>query len=119
MAFTPRAAARSAAAAIASASATVFASGFSHSTCLPASSAAIAISAWEEPGEQMSTTSMSGSSMTRLQSVSACSQPNFSRAASTRERSRPTIVRITGAAGRSKNRGATRQPCEWAAPMKP
>ena len=37
---------RSAAAAIASASATVLASGFSHSTCLPASSAAIAISAW-------------------------------------------------------------------------
>ena len=42
---TPRARAASAAATIASASATVLASGFSHRTCLPASNAAIAISA--------------------------------------------------------------------------
>ena len=35
---------------MASASATVLASGFSHSTCLPASSAAMAISACESPG---------------------------------------------------------------------
>ena len=50
-----RAAARSAVATIARASSTVLASGFSHSTCLPASSAATAISAWVSPGEQTST----------------------------------------------------------------
>ena len=47
--------ARAAASAMASASATVLASGFSHSTCLPASSAATAISACVSPGEQTST----------------------------------------------------------------
>jgi hypothetical protein len=36
-----------------------FANGFSHSTCLPASSAAMAISACELPGVQMSTMSTS------------------------------------------------------------
>ncbi len=50
MASTPCSAARRAAAAIDWASATVFANGFSHSTCLPASRAATAISAWVSRG---------------------------------------------------------------------
>ena len=74
---TPRSAARAAASAIASASATVFASGFSHSTCLPASSAAIAISAWESPGVTMSTMSMSSRAITSRQSVADSAQPHF------------------------------------------
>ena len=47
------------AASICSASLTVFASGFSQNTTLPALAAAIAISAWLSPGVAMSTMSMS------------------------------------------------------------
>ena len=65
MPSTPRCAAASAAATIASASARLLASGFSTSTCLPASSAARAMSWWRWPGVQMSTTSMSSRSMMR------------------------------------------------------
>ena len=116
---TPFSAARAAASAIASASATVLASGFSHSTCLPASRAAIAISAWVSPGVTMSTMSMSSRAITSRQSVADSRQPHFSAAAATAEASRPTTTSIDGWAGRSKKRGATRQPWECAAPMKP
>ena len=51
------------------------------------------------------------------------SRPPPSRSASPPPRracgSRPTITDIRGSTGRSKNRGATRQAWEWAAPMKP
>ena len=67
---------------IASASATVLANGFSHSTCLPAASAARAISAWVSPGVQMSMRSMSSRATSR-QSVSLSCQPNRSAAVAT------------------------------------
>ena len=110
--------AASAAAVICSASSTEFARGFSHSTCLPASSAAIAISACRFPGTQMSMRSMSSRSMSRRQSVSLESQPSFVAAAATRSGSRPASAVMRGASGRSKKRGAVRHACEWAAPMK-
>ena len=79
----------SAAATIASASATVLASGFSHSTCLPASSAAMAISACVSPGVQTSTRSMSSRATRACQTVSVVSQPSRSAAAATWSASRP------------------------------
>ena len=100
------AAARSAAAAIASASSTVFASGFSHSTCLPASSAAIAISAWESPGVTMSTMSMSSRAITSRQSVADSAQPHLSAAAATAAALRPTTT--PSRAGRGGRRTAAR-----------
>ena len=83
MAHTPRSAAELAAAAICSASSTVFASGFSQSTCLPACRAAIAISAWLSPGVQMSMRSMSSRSTRRRQSISVEAKPSRSAAALT------------------------------------
>ena len=79
----------SAASAMASASATVLASGFSTSTCLPASSAAIAISAWLEPGVQMSMRSTSSRSSSARQSVSIPAQPSWSAACCVRSALRP------------------------------
>ena len=108
---------RSAAAAICSASATVLASGFSHSTCLPASSAAIAISACRSPGVQMSTRSTSSRSITRRQSVSTEAKPNRSAAAETASGLRPEITVSSGVSGRSKNRWALRQAWACTAPM--
>ena len=61
--------ARAAAAEIRLADATSRASGFSQSTCLPASSAAIASGSWAGVGTQMSTTSTSGLWMTPWKSV--------------------------------------------------
>ena len=103
-------AARSAAAAIASASATVLASGFSQSTCLPASSAAIAISAWVSPGVQMSTRSMSSRSMTRAP-VGLASTPSRAAPAASATAAGVAAARArvsSGRSGRSKKlrRGA-------------
>jgi hypothetical protein len=117
MARTPLAAARSAAAAMARASSTVLASGFSHRTCLPASRAAIEISAWLEPGVQTSTRSTSSRSTSRFQSVSQAAQPSRSAAAATRARSRPQMAARRGVNGRSKKRPTVRQAWEWARPM--
>src|SRR5690625_5140687 len=103
---------------MASASATVLAIGFSTSTCLPASSAATAISAWVSPGVQMSTTSTSSRSIARRQSVSTASQPSWAAAAVARSSSRPTSTAMCGSSGRSKNRWALRHAWEWARPMK-
>ena len=72
---TPRLLASLAAAAISADSSTEFASGFSHSTCLPAASAAIAISKCVSPGVQMSMTSISGSSTRSCHRVVVCSKP--------------------------------------------
>ena len=69
-----------AAATICSASATVFAKGFSQITCLPALSAAIAISACESPGVQISMMSISERVNNFFQSVSIPSQPRRSAA---------------------------------------
>ena len=115
---TPRAAARSAAATMARASSTVLASGFSHSTCLPASSAAIAISACVSPGEQTSTSPTSSRVSSARQSVSTDRHPSFSAAAAALSLSRPHRTARSGCSGRSKNRPAVRQAWEWAAPMK-
>lgn len=115
---TPRVAASAAAEAIASASATVLASGFSHSTCLPAASAASAISACVSPGVQMSTRSTSPDSIKRFHSVSTDAQPSFAAAASVAGLSRPQSTAIRGARGTSKARCTVRHACEWAAPMK-
>ena len=65
--------ARSTAATIASPSAASMASGFSHSTHLPASAAAIAISLCRLFGTQMSIASMSSRAIRRRQSVSTLS----------------------------------------------
>ena len=118
MANIPRVAASSAAAVISSASATVLASGFSHSTCLPACRAAVAISTCMSPGVQMSIRSMSGRSTSRRQSVSAELQPYCWAAARTATPLRPATAVSSGLSGRSKNLGAVLQACEWAAPMK-
>jgi hypothetical protein len=115
---TPFARALCAAATIARASSTVLASGFSHSTCLPASRAAIAISACVSPGVQMSTSATSARSITRRQSVSVLRQPMRSAAAAVAVALRPHSAARSGRSGRSKNRPAVRQACEWAAPMK-
>ena len=68
--------ARAAAASISSASASFGAIGFSHQTCLPAASAAIAISRWNLFGVVIETTSTSGSAITVRQSPDAFSKPN-------------------------------------------
>ncbi len=114
---TPDSAAFSAAAAIASASATLLASGFSQRTCLPASSASIAISAWVSPGVQMSIRSMSGRLITACQSVSTDCQPNRAATSPAAFALRPQMAASSGVMGRSKKLGALRQACEWAAPM--
>ena len=72
---TPRDWARPAAAAMASASGTVLASGFSHSTCLPASSAATEISACESPGVHTSMSWTSSRFSRARQSVSTSANP--------------------------------------------
>ena len=74
---------RSATSVIATASSTVLASGFSQSTCLPASSAAMAISACVSPGVHTSTSWTSSRAMSARQSVSTLPQPRR-RAASAR-----------------------------------
>ena len=110
----------SAAAAIASASATVLASGFSHSTCLPASSAAIAISAWVSPGVQMSTRSMSSRSTSAAPVGLGLgpAEPVAAAAAVALGVAAADDRHASGRSGRSKKRGAVRQAWEWAAPMK-
>ncbi len=55
---------------------------------------------------------------TGVQSVSVVSQPSRAAASATRPGSRPQRARMRGDSGRSKKRGAVRQACEWAAPMK-
>ena len=96
----------------------MLASGFSHSTCLPAASAAIAMSAWLEPGVQMSTSRTSSRATSAFQSVSTDSQPSLRAAASAASRLRPHRTVIRTSSGRSKTRPAVRQAWEWAAPMK-
>ena len=115
---TPFARARSAAATMARASATVLASGFSHSTCLPASSAAIAISAWVSPGVQMSTRSTSSRATSARQSVSTCCQSKRRATSEAASTFRPPIATRSGVSAGSKKLRALRQPCEWAVPMK-
>ena len=105
-------------AAIASASATVFASGFSQSTCLPASSAAMAISRGCCRGcrcrrGRCRRGRAAGSSRSRSTPSRAVAA-----ASATRPASRPHSARIRGVSGRSKKWGAVRQAWEWAAPMK-
>ncbi len=71
---------------IASASARVLASGFSHSTCLPASSAAMATSAWLTPGVHTSTSCTSSRLIRACQSVSVAAQPSRPRRGARRGR---------------------------------
>jgi hypothetical protein len=100
------------------ASSTVLASGFSHRTCLPAASAAVAISAWLSPGVQTSMMSMSSRATRARQSVACSAQPRRPAAASTFASSRPQIATIRARTGRSKTRFTVRQACECAVPMK-
>jgi hypothetical protein len=85
---------------------------------LPASRAAIEISAWLDPGVQTSTSSTSSRSTSRFQSVSQADQPSRSAAAATAARSRPQMAAMRGATGRSKKWSTVRHACEWALPMK-
>ena len=84
----------------------------------PPASAAIAISAWLSPGVQTSINCTSSRVSSLRQSVSVSLQPSLLAAASTASAFRPHSTVIAGCSGRSKNRGALRQACEWAAPMK-
>src|SRR5258706_596910 len=86
------------AASMRSASATVFPSGFSQKTALPARAAAMAISACESPGVLTSTRSMSLRLTTSSQSVAASSQPYSRAAARTLAGVRPqsTFKRLAG-----------------------
>ena len=70
-----------------SASASAGAIGFSHHTCLPASSAAIAIGACEAFGVVIETTSTAGSAISARQSAVEASKPN----SSARRRARPFL----------------------------
>ena len=99
-----------------SAPATEFASGFSHSTCLPPSSEPIAMSTWLSPGVQMSTTWMSGSATASRQSVSTFGMPNASANACVCSRLRP--ITVVTRAGVPKNFAACAQPAVWMRPMK-
>ena len=67
--------ARFTASSMARASAGSLARGFSQSTALPASAAAMAISAWESPGVHTSTTSTSSRATVSRQSVDVASKP--------------------------------------------
>ena len=58
-------------------------------------------------------------STTSRQSVAACCQPNCPRAASTRARSRPQMVCISGRASSGKKWETCRHAFEWALPMNP
>ena len=89
---------------MASASASVLASGFSTRTCLPAARAARAISACRKPGAQISTTWMSSRAMTARQSVADSAQPYRCAASATPSGSRPTRTRCSKA-GTSKEAG--------------
>ena len=115
---TPAVRAARAASTIARASGTVLASGFSQSTCLPAASAAMVMSAWLEPGVQMSTSCTSSRLITSSQSVSTESQPSLAAAAAAAARFRPHRTDMRTSSGRSKTRPTLRQAWEWAAPMK-
>ena len=117
MARAPLGNAASAAAAIRSASASVFASGFSHSTCLPACRAAIAIGACTLPGAAMSISWTSSRAMSARQSVSVAAQPSRAAADSAAARSRPQMAASRGRSGRSNTRSTVRQAWEWARPM--
>ena len=104
--------------AISSASATVFASGFSQSTCLPASSAAMAISAWVSPACRCRRGRRRRARAARFQSVSVDSHPSRSRRPR-RPRRLPTAQRgHLGAQRQVEESDAVRQATEWAAPMK-
>ena len=102
---------------MARASATVLASGFSQSTCLPASRAAMAISAWVSPGVQTSTRSTSSRAMSARQSVSTLRQSKRRATSEAASTFRPPIATRSGVSAGSKKLRALRQPCEWAAPM--
>jgi hypothetical protein len=106
-----------AAAVMARASSALLASGFSQRTCLPASRAAIEISAWLDPGVQTSTRSTSSRSTSRFQSVSQAAQPSRPAAAATCSRSRPQMAARRGVKGSSKKRPTLRQAWECARPM--
>ena len=94
---------------------TEFARGFSQSTCLPASSAPIAMSTWLSPGVQTSRTWMSGSATASRQSVSTFGIPNASANAWVFSRFLP-ITWVTRA-GVPKNLAACAQPAVWMRPM--
>ena len=81
-----------AASAIARASASDIASGFSHRTILPACAAAMATGACMWFGSEMSTASMSGRSIAARQSVEVSSQPQRSAIAASDAASRPQIT---------------------------
>ena len=108
----------STAASIRSASFTLFASGFSHNTVLPAWAAAMAISVWLSPGVETSTTSMSGRVTTSRQSADVSSQP-YSRALAARSFSRPQITLRRGVRRGEQNAPTCRHALEWALPMNP
>ena len=93
------------------------ASGFSQATCLPASRAAMAISAWALLGLVTSTRLMSGLVMALCQLVSELRQPQRFLKASSSSVFRPTTVCITGLVGRLKNLSTLRKALLWARPM--
>ena len=120
MAMIPFCAAFLAASAMAFASSNVEAIGFSQSTCFPAFSAAMAISAWALFGVQMLTTSISGSLTMSRQSVQHFSKPKRSFASAAISGTMSQIVFKTGTAGAGqKYLGMSEYPIECAFPMNP
>ena len=84
------------------------ASGFSHTTSLPAAAAAIATSAWVPGGVQTSMTSRSSRSTSARQSATA-SRPRPAATAPTRAVSRPDIATGTKVVAPGRISGAVRQ----------
>jgi hypothetical protein len=76
------------------------------------------MSAWLEPGVQMSTSWTSSRASTAFQSVSYDAQPSRAAACSAAAAVRPHRTDIPTSRGRSKTRPTVRQACECAAPMK-
>src|SRR5215212_2966484 len=93
------------------------ASGFSQATFLPASRAAMAISAWALLGLVTSTRSISGFLTARSQLVSEFLQPQRFLKDSSSSGFRPTTVCMMGLRGSVKNLSTFRNALLWARPM--
>src|ERR1700683_3491333 len=109
----------STAATIFSDSAALRPNGFSHITILPASAAAMAISAWVSFGLAMSIRSIYFRAASLRQSVSNDGYPQLSAKASASARLRAQTAVSTGSYSRSKNRLTLAKAFEGVRPMKP
>jgi hypothetical protein len=92
--------------------------GFSHQTCLPAFSAAIAISAWKAFGVVIETTSTSGWAISACQSAVDSAKPSFSPARCAARASSTSQSMASFGRGTSPKTGATAfQASAWHLPI--